>query len=64
MGRTTGTAGTERATGTASIIGELPDTATGPPRTSCSKLQQKKYRGRRIVLFYPSWRQQQILLKK
>lgn len=41
MGRTTGTVGTARATGTASMTGGLPDTGTGPPRTSCSKLEKQ-----------------------
>lgn len=45
MGRTTGmacTAGTARATGTASTTAGPPAvTATGPPRTSCSNLQSK-----------------------
>lgn len=39
MGRTT--AGRGRATGTASKTGGFPDTGIGPPRTSCSKLQQQ-----------------------
>lgn len=44
MGRTTGTAGRGRAIGTVSMTGGLPDTGTGPPRTSCSKLEQEGYR--------------------
>lgn len=40
MGRTT--AGRGRATGTASKTGGVPDTGIGPPRTSCSKLNNKK----------------------
>lgn len=44
MGRTTGTAERGSATGTASMTGGLPDTGTGPPSTSCSKLHQKLLR--------------------
>lgn len=40
MGRTIWSAGAESAMGTPSMTGGLPNTCTGPPRTSCSKLQQ------------------------